>query len=108
MMEQTELDNYLAAFAKATDLPPSRQVRDRILAVPDQMVAQKRQVWNPVSWFDMLLPKAIGWSLTCVLGIYVGLTSSEQVGASLDDEIYYYEQTQQIIAESLSPEETDQ
>ncbi|GEM_PF-2254004 len=107
-MSEIDLDDYLRAYRAETNREPPRRLMDRILATPDLALSEfvgdqaEPSVWgNPWRWFDMALPRAVGWALTCFLGVYLGLTSAEQ-GVSPGEETYYmYEQAQFILYEDI-------
>lgn len=108
MMNEKKLDEYLTAYAAQTDVPPSAQLMDNILKVchqPDP--AQKLSRFNPWHWFDLMVPKAIGWALTCCLGLYLGLSSADQGNTVDDDEFYLYDQTQLMLSENFITEDTE-
>lgn len=102
-MNDEKLDLFLRAYQSETDLAPSRKLMDDILAVPDQ---SRSFVFRPWHWFDMMMPKAVGWALTCCLGIYIGLLSPDG-GVTADEEYYLYGQAQILLSEDMTQEDTD-
>lgn len=112
MMTEKNIDDFLLAYKSETDRPTSRQLMDNILGIP-QRIAQEdilsaASLWR---WFDLMMPKAVGWALTGCFGIYMGLSSPEGGGNPTDEEYYPYDQAQIMIledmAENLNEEEAN-
>lgn len=98
-MNDEKFDNFLWAYQSETDKAPSRQLIENILSVSGRSGPQAVRPWH---WFDLMLPKAIGWALTCCLGIYIGLSSPEAVNNSVDEEYFLYGQAQILLSEDMS------
>ncbi len=97
-MNDKTLDDYLQAYKSQTDHSPSRKLMVNILTIPCQSRSIAIQPWN---WFDLMVPKAVGWALTCCLGIYLGLSSPEMVNNSMDEDYYMYDQAQIMFSEDI-------
>jgi len=102
-MSEIDLDDYLRAYRAETNRKPSRRLMGGILAAPDLASdLSGSSVWrNPWRWFDMALPRAVGWTLTCFLGVYLGLTSAEQDVSPGEEAYYMYDQAQFILYEDI-------
>ncbi|MBL4801710.1 MAG: hypothetical protein JKY45_07425 [Emcibacter sp.] len=107
MMNDKKLDCYLRTYQLETDQAPSRQLMDDILVLSEQR--QKPQgLAFPWQWFDLMIPKTVGWVLTCFLGIYLGLFSSVEQGTVPTDEEYFsYDQAQVFLVEDIYVEAGD-
>ena len=109
MMKNQFLDDYLQAYKGETDIKPSRALHDAILAIPGQAgnassITSKIE-YIILKWFDLFLPKAVGWALTLCLGVYLGLASSEPVFNVAEAEFYLNDQAQFILSEDVLTEE---
>ena len=98
MMNDKNLDVFLRVYQSETDQEPSRKLMDNILAVPEQ---RRSFSFNPLQWFDMMMPKAVGWALTCCLGIYIGLSSPDVGVTPMDEDYYLYDQAQIMLSEDI-------
>ncbi len=114
MMSDQKLENFFRAYAAETDRIPSRRTVDNILAVPDMAVngplfSEGFLPWkiNPWNWFEHMIPMAVGWALTCFLGIYIGLSSMEVVMSPVDEEFYMYDQAQLLLSDNFDGEYMD-
>lgn len=106
MMNDKNLDDFLRAYQSETDEIPSRYVRERILVVPGQAEQYRRFSFaRPWHWFDLMIPKAVGWAVTCGLGIYLGLAVPEPGFMPTDVEYYMYDHAQLLLSEDLNGEE---
>lgn len=102
MMNDKNLDDYLRAYRSETDQSPSRQLVENILAVSNNTTRNSRSfIVHPWQLFDSMMPKAVGWALTCCLGIYIGLSSPEQGITPMDEEYYMYDQVQIRLSEDM-------
>ncbi len=107
-MTINKFDDYLRAYQSETDQPPSRQFLESILAVPDQLSQTSGLLTaRPWRWFDLMIPKAVGWVLTCCLGIYIGLSSPEGTITTTDEELFLYDQAQLLLSEEMDGEDTE-
>lgn len=103
MMNDKNLDDFLRAYQSETEEIPSRHVRESILAVPGRAEQNPRFSFaRPWQWFDLMIPRAVGWALTCGMGIYLGLAAPEPGFAPTDDEYYLYDQAQVLLSEDPS------
>jgi len=108
MMNDKMLEDYFKAYKAATEPMPSPQLMTNILARVDiEPSGWEQIIRNPWIVFDMMMPKAIGWALTCCLGVYLGFSSTEQIGGAIEDNYYTYDQTQVFLFEELNVEETE-
>ncbi|VAV88169.1 hypothetical protein MNBD_ALPHA02-1690 [hydrothermal vent metagenome] len=98
-MNDEKLDIYLRAYQAQTDIAPSARLMTNILAVPE--MGQAGAIAFPWNWFDLMMPKAVGWALTCVLGIFLGFYTAEQGHNPLDEEFYLYDQAQVLLTEDM-------
>ncbi|MBL4612224.1 MAG: hypothetical protein JKY91_00625 [Emcibacter sp.] len=105
-MNDKILDRYLRAYQSETDQAPSTYLMENILAIPGQNHVQQGAVF-PWVWFDAMMPRVIGWTLTCCLGIYLGVSSTEQAMGPTDEEFYLYDQAQVLISEDIYAEAGD-
>lgn len=102
-MNEKNFDDYMQAYQLETDQPPSRQLADNIISVPNYIMQSRWSfVTHPWHLFDLMMPKAIGWALTCCIGIYFGLYSTENGVVSFDEEYYLYDQAQILLSEELT------
>ncbi|MCF8474942.1 MAG: hypothetical protein K9G26_09615 [Emcibacter sp.] len=110
-MDDKILDAYLKAYGRETDQEVSFGLKEKFLSLPDcatqDVFAQDHKVWtiNPYAWFDFMMPKAIGWTLACCIGIYFGLSTSDQASQYMDEEYYMYNAAQLILSENLTIED---
>ncbi|PCI47938.1 MAG: hypothetical protein COB49_06545 [Alphaproteobacteria bacterium] len=108
-MNDKELDMFLRAYQSETDQPPSQQILDSILTVPDRITQGSWLLYlRPWHWLDSMMPKVVGWAMTCCLGIYVGLLSPGGGESAMDEEYYLYDQAQVLLFEDMDfdPRET--
>ena len=107
-MSDKDLDDFLQIYQAETAEIPSRYVREGILDVPRQVEQNRRFSFSrPWQWFDLMMPKAVGWAVTCGLGVYLGLAVPEPGFAPTDEEYYLYDQAQVFLSEDLNDEEID-
>jgi hypothetical protein len=85
-MNKNKLNDFLDDYAKAHSPEPSRALLDNIMAIPREV--EQGQSFNLPSkiseWFLFLVPRLSGLTAACVLGLYLGGTSSS---ALAEDEI---------------------
>ena len=93
MMEDKILDTYLKAYQAETDIEPSNPLMKNILGIPAQeipaSVAPGSTGFNPLHWFDLMLPRAVGWAMTGTLGVYIGLSSPGQITMATEEDLMY-------------------
>lgn len=109
MMDDKILNAYLKAYKSETDLEPSTHLMKIVLGVPAQEIgantALQKNRFNPWHWFDLMLPKAVGWALTGFMGIYIGLSSTAQVSNASEEE-FMYDQALLMLTEDFGAEDT--
>lgn len=106
MMENKMLDDYLEAYKRRTDHGPSQELRDKILAAPAVQRDEKPSGLGNI--FNLMMPKAVGWALTCILGVYLGSWSALQENEPEGEEYYLFAQAQILLSENLTSEEFEE
>lgn len=105
MMDDNALDIYLNAYKKQTQITPSRRLLDNILSIPDRVQSGKISLFDhPWHVFNLMLPKAVGWALTGILGVYLGFSSMEPEIDPVGDDYYLYAHAQILLSENLPSE----
>lgn len=93
MMDDKILDTYLKAYKVETDIEPSIPLMKNILGIPAQEISTSATPgsngFNPLHWFDLMLPRAVGWAMTGILGAYIGLSSPGQVSLASEEDLMY-------------------
>jgi hypothetical protein len=85
-MNKDNLNSFLDDYAKVNNPEPSRVLLNRIMAIPREVEQEHFfNLPNKLSdWFLFLVPRLSGLTAACVLGLYLGGTSSS---ALAEDEI---------------------
>lgn len=98
MMDDKKLENDLGLYASFHTPEVSRQLMDRIIAVPEQMDKTIRQ------WVFFILPRA-ALVLSCMLGLLIGGLGDvffiEEDEISLNSEYYPYEYEETLLNEGM-------
>jgi len=104
MMDDIILDDYLRAYRLESECLPDEKFKANILAIADQERAEKKAALNFWHWFDLTVPRVVGWTLTCMLGLYLGLPRTEQ--SAVQDDYFLYDQAQILLSEDLTLEDS--
>ncbi|MDG1997296.1 MAG: hypothetical protein P8J14_12415 [Emcibacteraceae bacterium] len=103
-MNKNNLNDFLDDYARTHSPEPSRALLDNIMAIPREVEqGQSFKLPSKISeWFLFLVPRLSGLTAACVLGLYIGGTSSSALAEDEIAEIDSY-----IIEASIDGEEFD-